>query len=359
MRIKKFMSVLLIVALMFSFCSFFVSAAEENGFYSRNMVHKAYIMQNVDNVLTAFDYTDHLTVSNGTYASKNCTVYTLSGGSEDGIKYVSSYQIKELNASHEYHLKFSASSNIIGDSNICYVSLIFYNGDEVLKTQQLGGCVFSNDQWQEVEFDFVPDASGLGGYSTRLEFLFMSYSNYDSVIYRLSDFIELEDKDNNASWFQKIINAIKELPSNFVNGIKSFFDNLGNKISELGDNIQSFFVDLGENIGEFFTMLKNYLLYFQHPVTTNSDGVLVDGSGNPVYTNPFDSVMNSVKNTVDGWLSDIDDFISDIDESRLNVKTYLETGSGVINDVLGASPILSAAVIFAAAFLVIRKVVGR
>lgn len=217
------------------------------------MVHKAYIFQNVDNVLTPFDYTDHLTVSNGTYAGKNCTLYSLPSISTSNIRYVSSYQIEELNASHEYHIKFQSSSNIISETNMCLVSLVFYNGDEILKTQNLGGCNFPNDQWQEVEFDFVPDTSGLGGYKTRIEFQFISYSNTNSVTYRLSDFIEFEDKDDNAGWFQKIINAIKEIPEK----IGDLRDSINNYFSNLGDRITSKFESVGTSITNKFEEVKN------------------------------------------------------------------------------------------------------
>ncbi len=247
------MSVLLCCCLFVSVLSLNVSAAEVDGFYSRNMVHKAYILQNVDNVLTPFDYTDHLTVSNGTYVGKNCTLYSLPSISTSNIRYVSSYQIEELNASHEYHIKFQSSSNIVSETNMCLVSLVFYNGDEILRTQNLGGCNFPNDQWQEVEFDFVPDTSGLGGYKTRIEFQFISYSNTNSVTYRLSDFIEFEDKDDNAGWFQKIINAIKEIPEK----IGDLRDNISNYFSALGDRITAKFESVGTSITNKFEEVKN------------------------------------------------------------------------------------------------------
>ncbi len=130
-------------------------------------------------------------------------------------------------------------------------------------------------------------------------------------------------------------------------------------IDDLGENIKQWFTDLGNDISDFFTMLKNYLLYFQHPVTVNADGVLIGKDGNPVYTNPFDSAIDKVKETVDDWLAKINDFVESMESSRLSVTGYLESGSGVVNKVLKASPILSACVLFAVGFLVIRKVVGR
>lgn len=553
MSIKKTFCIYLLCFLMLTVFIFPSSAAEVDGFYSRNMVHKAYIFQNVDNVLTPFDYTDHLTVSNGTYAGKNCTLYSLPSISTSNIRYVSSYQIEELNASHEYHIKFQSSSNIISETNMCLVSLVFYNGDEILKTQNLGGCNFPNDQWQEVEFDFVPDTSGLGGYKTRIEFQFISYSNTNSVTYRLSDFIEFEDKDDNAGWFQKIINAIKEIPekigdlrdniSNYFsnlgdritakfesvgtsitnkfeevkNAIGSWFteigDKLSNKFAEVGNSITSKFQEIGaefsatfdkfkprfyeqfnwtygmyfdsgyetfpkeDDIGfavisepfvvpqgttyklsltfsdlftsdkgsqyvfqiydigsggviadefvdcaiafnyewelvpgnayvftlshagyesfdsvfpgislndicnsvvkvyadegwltafgrmilngfkNFFETLKNNILYFQSPVTLNSDGILVDVNGEPVYVNPFGEV--TFADTIKGWADDLLEFSSSIDDSADTVSEWLSTMSNIINKMLKRIPILSGLLIFAVVFIVVRKVVGR
>ena len=114
-----------------------------------------------------------------------------------------------------------------------------------------------------------------------------------------------------------------------------------------------------ENIKGFFDMLKNFLLYFQHPVELNSDGVLVDGSGKPIYINPFDSALADVEATVNGWIDDIKVFVDDMDESRIEVSGYIEIGTEFINDIMSAHPIISACILFAVAFFVVRKVVGR
>ena len=84
-------------------------------------------------------------------------------------------------------------------------------------------------------------------------------------------------------------NSISNFFSDLWNKLSNAFDKIGDWFSELGDKIKGFFVDLGNKIGEFFTMLKNYLLYFKHPVTLNKDGVPVDENGKPVYTNPFEN----------------------------------------------------------------------
>lgn len=248
---KKILSLLFCFIILFSFASVPCQAAEINGFYSSTMEHRATFYKNVDNVLTPFDYTDKLLVNTGTYLGESCTTLTIPFDTENQIRYVSSFHIENLSASHEYNLKFSVSSSILSSSNGFGVRLIFYNDSGVLKEQMLYEGNFDTLNWKDIDFDFKPDASGLGGYKTKIEFLF-SYWGSSAVIYRLSDIIEFTDKDDNSSWFEKIINAIKELPSNFVNGIKGFFDNLGEKFESVGNSITNKFEEVKNAVGQWF-----------------------------------------------------------------------------------------------------------
>lgn len=358
MRIKKFMSVLLVMALMFSFCSFFVSAEYVEIIYSKNGEFMA-----IGGTGTSMaDITSTITKSTSTYSGKACTTfrYPASGSYSSRVIIVDYDAVLKVN--HNYNLHLFLNSDLPSYTEFAvYLSYVDFDGIIRNSTTlfEYSGKTSDLTNWIEVNVNFTPDNSYISSSSNQvIEIQFINTSQAMSYV-RISELIELTDEDDNSSWFEKIINAIKEIPTNFVNGVKSFFENLGNKISELGDSIESFFINLGEDIGEFFTMLKNYILYFEHPVTLNDDGVLVDSSGNPIYTNPFASAMEKVKNTFNGWIDDIDQFVSDMDVSRNNVSSYISQGTSIINDVMSASPVLTACIIFVAGFLVIRKVVGR
>lgn len=167
------------------------------------------------------------------------------------------------------------------------------------------------------------------------------------------------DRTDNPGWLGKILQRFTDLG----NTIGGFFTNLGNKIggffTDLKDSLVQKFVDLGNSIGEFFDMLRDYILYFEHPVDLDSNGVPIGADGKPVYTNPFASKLDEFKTTVNGWLDTINEFINSIDSSRVAVAGYLSNGSTLINGVLSAVPILSVVLTFAIVFLVVRKVVGR
>lgn len=218
------------------------------------MEHTAFTFENVNNVLERVDYTDKLTVSSGTYSGEACTMLTIPFDTTNTLRYVSSYHIENLSASHEYNLKFKASCSVLTSvgTTVLGVYLVFYNGDTILKEQELGSCEFNSLGWQKVDFDFKPDASGLGGYKTRLEFRFVSVTSA-AVIYRLSDIIEFTDKDDNSGWFQKIINAIKEIPEK----IGDLRDNISNYFSALGDRITAKFESVGTSITNKFEEVKN------------------------------------------------------------------------------------------------------
>lgn len=231
------------------------------------MEHTAYTFENVNNVLQKVDYSDKLSVSSGTYSGESCTSLTIPFDSVNGLRYVCSYHIENLSASHEYNLKFKTSCSVLTSvgTTMCMVYLVFYNGDTILKEQELGGTSFNSLNWQTVDFDFKPDASGLGGYKTRLEFRFVSSTNL-AVIYRLSDIIEFTDKDDNSNWFQRIINAIKEIPEKIGDlrvNISNYFSNLGDRITakfeNVGTSITNKFEEVKTAIGSWFTEIGDKL----------------------------------------------------------------------------------------------------
>lgn len=400
MKTKKVLSLILCILLMFSFCSFSVYGADgSDTIKTADMILQAMY---VDSNSKDIDCTSQ--ISTGVYGATNALkgLYYFrfpSTFKDEAIAVVLSEPFS-INSDHEYNLKFDWGYTYRSTLAFVNASLIYVdNGGKVLKEQVIYISDGENPlKLNLVDVDFKPDVSGVsGGYKCKLQISFYQISSATAQEYFcISQEIDLTDKDDKSTgllnsiidWIKQIIEDIKSLPEKISNSLSTFFENLGNKLtelkdgisnffenlwnnlksafedigdwfSELGESIGQFFTDLGESIKGFFEMLKNYLLYFQHPVKLNSEGVLVNDKGQPIYTNPFDSAIDQVKETVDGWIADIKDFIDDMDTSRVNVSEYLKTGTGFINDIMSAAPILSACVIFAAAFFVIRKVVGR
>ncbi len=103
--------------------------------------------------------------------------------------------------------------------------------------------------------------------------------------------------------------------------------------------------EIPDKIQGFFESLKNYLLYFQDT--------------EPEHVNPFSGILDGISSFFDEQLQDTDEFKSSLNTTFENVKGYIETGSNIINKLLGGVPILNTVLIFFLAFAVIRKVVGR
>lgn len=376
---KKVLSVLLVVLCLLSCCSFF-SFAEDAQLTVSDM--SAYLMRDVttgnETSSSYFTYID----GTGLYGSDNVLCHWFKA--EDPSFYATGGQKilvvtdgLSLVAGHNYEMTFYAGLNF----NAVFDVRITYSGNELLNSSYSAGL-------QKITFSFTAPETTSSLSSIRIYVTLGQQFGYGSAgqnaRFLISETIEMTDKTDNPGWLGKILKKIDDVKgwfSNLGNTIGGFFsslsesigqwfteqkqkiqdfsNNVGQWFTDLGNNIKQWFIDLGEDIGEFFTMLKNYILYFQHPVTTNSDGVLIGKDGKPVYTNPFESAIEKVKTTVDDWLSKINDFVDGMETSRQNVTSYLENGSGVINTVLAASPILSVCVLFAVGFLVIRKVVGR
>lgn len=146
--------------------------------------------------------------------------------------------------------------------------------------------------------------------------------------------------------------------------IKEFFDNLWDGISQgfadIVDKIQNTATVIVDGIGEFFDTLIDYILYFQHPVELNADGVPINtDTGEPIYTNPFESKLEEVFAKLQEWIDSIDNFITNMNTARDNVTGYMDTGKQLIDGVITGVPIISAVLIFVCGFYVIRKVVGQ
>lgn len=126
---------------------------------------------------------------------------------------------------------------------------------------------------------------------------------------------------------------------------KGIWDSIKELPTKIADSIKGFFTSLGDRISVFFDNLKNYLLYFQET--------------KPEYVNPFNNLLSDVNSFFDEQMSDLDDFKNSLTSTLNNVVTYIESGSGIVNSVLTAVPMLSAFVTFFVVFCIVRKVIGR
>lgn len=392
---KKMISVLLVVISLLSFCSF-SSFAEDPGLDVNAFGYTAsYVAPGAP---SSTDITNEITKqipSSGDVVRFDFpTLNTTPGVAATTYMTLNLLDGFVIRPDHEYTMSFMFGNRMQVRSKLD-VYVIIYNSNG---SQYGSKAVYSFDgscanSTQTADFNFKIKSSELpDGYRTSLKLVYQSFwtntSNAVPERFYISRYISVVDNDDNTGLLQQIISAIKAIPSN----ISNFFSNLGDRIGgffaeikqrmidsynglvynlsqfkdgvkqwfkDLGDRIHQFFVDLGNDIGEFFTMLKNYLLYFQHPVTVNSDGVLIGADGKPVYTNPFNSAIDKVETTVNGWITTIKNFCNSIDENANSVSEWLTTGSSLIQKVIVAVPILAVLVGFGTALIVIRKVVGR
>lgn len=374
---RKVLSMLLVVLCLLSCCSFYSFAADD----SLNIDDFSYLMGSKAEVDTGVTETLYYPVSYEDVTFKGVAMRGFycedtNFYDRDHTKILTVFEVTEVSPGHEYEMDFYTGINF-NVSNIGYTVIVTVEGTEIFNRVFL-----TNVNKDHIKIKFTMPSSVTDSTTVGIEFSVPVRYSYGSTEgqkprYYISREIGFVDTTDNPSWLGKILNKFSELGDTiggFFDGlgdriggffeeqkqkIQDFSNNVGQWFTDLGNNIKQWFIDLGEDIGEFFTMLKNYLLYFQHPVTTNSDGVLIGKDGKPVYTNPFESAIDKVKATVDDWLAKINNFVDGMETSRQDVTGYLENGSGVINTVLSASPILSVCVLFAVGFFVIRKVVGR
>lgn len=377
---NKIISIALAVLCLLSCCSFSVFAADDD--VEAELLDVSTFSMSASKIGVGAPASDDITSQMQVVVGSDYVQYNYPQLGGQGTAVTSSMSLTLLDGyyirpDHEYNISFSWSYRI-SVSHVTDVHLIIYDssGNEFSRKTLFTSSKVSGT----ADFNFILKSSELpDGYSTAIKIYSQSnYSNSGSYErFQISRYIKITDLDDDVSWFKKIINAIKAIPgsistffSNLGDRIGGFFDTVNTKINNFKDNVGSWFsdlketikqkfVDLGKDIGEFFEKLKNYLLYFQHPVTTNSDGVLIGADGKPVYTNPFESALQKVEDTVYDWLGKISNFLDSMEQSRVDVSGYLENGSTLINGVLKASPALAVCLTFAVGFFVIRKVVGR
>lgn len=158
---------------------------------------------------------------------------------------------------------------------------------------------------------------------------------------------------------QDLPNKIGDFFTNLINNLKSFFDNIGSWISELGTNIKSWFSDLGDRISDFFTNLGDNISGFFEKLWNRI--YWGNENGEAEYQPPvFGSSLDDVLDTLDGYITQLDDTNEQIENATNTSVAYVEQGTTVINSVFGVFPsIVTALVIFGVVFIFCRKVVGR
>ena len=384
--ISKIISIFLISSLLICACSTISFATGTDGWDSsefRIVVDRTY----QDN--TSVDITNSCSIThNATLAGVTCTKITPPAGSfkEDVLL---AYKYRALKNT-EYNFKASFFFNYSRNASIVVLLRIRVNG-AIYRTQTLYSAeqlADTNNSWCHLDFNFTPDVSDItSGYEC--EFLVRIESNSAfSGSFGIANDIYLQALNDNTAilgsilnWLSNIYNSVSSVASSVVSGVSNSLSNLGNNIStwlttvkdgivnklqnvqtaitNAIDGIQQWFVNLGNRIGEFFTMLKNYILYFQHPVTLNSDGVPVDSNGNPVYTNPFEDTLQSVSDTLDDWFDSLDDFILTIQSVNVQITGYLQTFTNIFNRFNAGVPIIGVIITLALIVIVIKKIMGR
>lgn len=370
---KKILSVTLAVLCLLSCCSFSVYAADDTLTVSNFNSLMGRETPNSSGVTT----TDYYTFSEGTATVSGVLMHYWHADDPNfyasgATKVLTTFTLTDVQPNHNYDLNFKTSISYSGS----YEIIVIVAGTTVFQKS------FNDYKVQSIKCNFDMPSNVVSGQTTvKIEYRVASQYAYGSagqnVRYYISENIDFVDRTDNPTWLQKILNrftALGDTIGGFFSSlgdrigsyfaeqkqkIQDFSNSVGNWFSDLKDTIKQKFVDLGNDIGEFFEKLKNYLLYFQHPVTTNSDGVLIGSDGKPVYTNPFESVIDKVENTVNDWISKIKSFCDSIDVNAKNVSSWLNTGTDVIDKVFTAVPVLAVLAGFGIAFIVIRKVVGR
>lgn len=360
MRLKRFLSVILLSVFLVSFCSFSVYADNLNA-----DDFSVLLGRQTDNSAGGVT-TDYYTFTKTTLVSNgiSCNYYKPNDYANfwptGAVKIMSAFESPPLVAGHEYQLTFATGVNF----NAKTLIEVFVN------SQKLYSDTISGTGAKEISISFTAPDFATSDTSIRIECSIGNAYYYGSsgqeAGFLLSKEIGFNDNTDNPGWLGKILQNFTNLGdriSSFFSGltdsISDFFSDLKQSIVNQFNNVKQWFVDLGDNIKGFFTSLKNYLLYFEDPVTLDPNGVPIGADGKPVYTNPFASKIDEFEQTINGWLTQIQNFVNQIGSAGSSVSSYIENGSTVVTGVLSAVPVLTALLTFALVLLVVRKVVGR
>ena len=371
MKLKRFLSAILLSVFLVCVCSFSVYADNLNA-----DDFSVLLGRQTDNSAGGVT-TDYYTFTKTTLVSNgiSCNYYKPNDYANfwpnGAVKIMSAFESPPLVAGHEYQLTFATGVNFVADTLI----EVFVN------SQKLYSETISGFGAKEISISFTAPDFATSDTSIRIECSIDERYGYGSAGqdagFLLSKEIGFNDNTDNPGWLGKILKNFTDLGdrisgffSNLTSSISGFFNSLGDRISGFFsdlkqsivnqfNNVKQWFIDLGEDIKGFFTSLKNYLLYFEDPVTLDPNGVPIGADGKPVYTNPFASKIDEFEKTINGWLTQIQNFVNQIGSAGTSVSSYIENGSTVVTGVLSAVPVLTAVLTFALVLLVVRKVVGR
>lgn len=303
-------------------------------------------------------------------------------------------KLEDLSLKDEYTIEFVTRIS----NNVAYAIEVYLTDNQGQYLTVLGYDAFTGNASANnlTQFNFTLDGLNLntnnGVYLNILMEYGSQYSSNNEFLISAITLVNLDDDtgffESIIAWIQQVANNITNIGTNIVNKLTNVSSNIVSSVSTLGSNlntwlgdvkdgivnklqnvqtaitnaidgIQQWFINLGQQIGDFFTMLKNYILYFQHPVTLNADGVPVDSNGNPVYTNPFSTLLSSITDTLDEWFDDLDNFILSIQSTNQQITSYLTTFTNIFNRFNTGVPLISVILTLALIIIVIRKILGR
>lgn len=218
---------------------------------------------------------------------------------------------------HEYHLSFdykwrvNVSHHVSVRLEVRDSSGKYYSGKNMFIDDS------SDYGLRKVDFNFKLSSSELpDGYTVKFLINAESmghFTTYYETFY-ISNPVILDDIDDDSGWFQRILNAIKELPEKIVGAIKAipeaigkFFTDLWNNLKQQFENIGQWFSDLGDKIGQFFVDLYNDIIEGLKSLFVPRDGY-------------FDEYISKIKD----WASDRFGFLYTAGDLTLSIVTDLK-----------------------------------
>lgn len=354
MKLKRLLSVILLSAFLVSVCSFSSFGADLTPNDFTALLYRETPNDSGGTTSVAYSFT----TKNGYMGGQSVVEYRPNDSSffdTGATRLLSAFTPQNLVAGHDYTFSFGAGSSF-GSPTI----IVKMNGDTLFSKRYSGGGL------RLISVSFTAPDGDSSVYLTVEVSVASSQPAAGDARFTLTQEMTLNDDTDNPGWLGKILQNFTNLGdrisgffSNLGESIGNFFADLKQSIVNQFNNVKQWFIDLGDDIKGFFTSLKNYLLYFEDPVTLDPNGVPIGADGKPVYINPFASKIDEFEQTINGWLTQIQNFVNQIGSAGSSVSSYIENGSSVVTGVLGAVPVLTAVLTFALVLLVVRKVVGR
>lgn len=256
MNIRKLSLFFSLILLMF--CSFGISAAaaEVRELIVNDMPYNVYGLYNGVKTNITSTCSKSLTTFNGV----ECVSYSLpSKPSSTDSRFVLSYEITNLNSANEYNLNFKFSTTTSSYSTMMVYIVYLDSSNVVLKEQSLDTIITQGNGWNNVDFDFVPDMSGITtGYKAYLSFYFLT-TEASSFTYRISNIVTLTDKSDVSGDLSRILNAILTLDTNIDGYLARFETGVIQKLNTLDSHIDTYFDELGGALVSAITTLDTHI----------------------------------------------------------------------------------------------------